>query len=181
MAAILGLDAAAVTAACATSAQGQVVEAVNFNAPEQIVIAGHSAAVERAAAACKALGAKRALLLQVSAPFHCSLMQPAAERLAQRLSDLKFSSPVIPVVNNVDALCLAAPDEIRDALVRQAASPVRWVATMQLLAAEGVNQVYECGPGKVLASLVKRCCDGLSGAAMADLAGIETALAAVKG
>ena len=181
MAAILGLDAAAVTAACAASAQGQVVEAVNFNAPEQIVIAGHCAAVERAAAACKAMGAKRALLLQVSAPFHCSLMQPAAERLAQRLSELKFSPPRIPVVNNVDALCLAAPDLIRDALVRQAASPVRGVATMQLLAAEGVDQVFECGPGKVLAGLVKRCCDGLAGAAMADLAGIEAALAAVKG
>lgn len=181
MAAILGLDAAGVIAACAESSQGQVVEAVNFNAPEQIVIAGHAAAVERAAAACKAMGAKRAVMLQVSAPFHCSLMQPAAERLRQRLSELSFSVPRIAVVNNVDALCLSDPEQIKDALVRQAASPVRWVGTMQVLAAKGVGHVYECGPGKVLAGLVKRCAEGLVGGAMADLAGIDAALAAVKG
>ncbi len=180
MAAILGLGAAAVTAACAESSQGQVVEAVNFNAPEQIVIAGHAAAVERAAAACKAMGAKRAVMLQVSAPFHCSLMQPAAERLRQRLSSVSFSMPGMPVVNNVDARCLSEPEQIKDALVRQAASPVRWVETMQLLAAKGVSRVYECGPGKVLAGLVKRCSDGLIGGAMADLAGIEAALSVVK-
>jgi [acyl-carrier-protein] S-malonyltransferase len=181
MAAILGLDAAAVIAACAESSQGQVVQAVNFNAPEQIVIAGHAAAVERAAAACKSRGAKRALMLPVSAPFHCSLMQPAAERLKQRLSELSLSLPRIAVVNNVDALCLSEPEQIKDALVRQAASPVRWVESMEVLAANGVSHVYECGPGKVLTGLVKRCVDGLVGGAMADLAGIEAALAAVKG
>ena len=181
MAAILGLDAGQVKAACAESGEGQVVEAVNFNAPEQIVIAGHAAAVERAAAACKARGAKRALLLPVSAPFHCSLMQPAAERLRKRLSELDFSAPRIALVNNVDAACLTDPAAIKDALVRQAASPVRWVETMRLLAAQGASHVYECGPGKVLAGLVKRCADGLVGGAMADLVGIEAALAAVKG
>lgn len=180
MAAILGLDAATVKAACAESAQGQVVEAVNFNAPEQIVIAGHAAAVQRAADAAKTKGAKRAVMLPVSAPFHCSLMKPAAERLQARLSELTLAAPQIPVVSNADVACLADPQQIKDALVRQAASPVRWTETMQLMAAQGVTHVYECGPGKVLAGLVKRCADGLVGGAMADLAGIDAALAAVK-
>ncbi len=180
MAAILGLDAAAVKAACDESAQGQVVEAVNFNAPEQIVIAGHAAAVQRAADAAKAKGAKRAVMLPVSAPFHCSLMKPAAERLRQRLVDLSLSTPRIPVVNNADVACLTDPQQIKDALVRQAASPVRWVETMQAMAAQGVSHVYECGPGKVLAGLVKRCAGGLVGGAMADLAGLEAALAATN-
>ena len=178
MAAILGLDAAAVRAACEESAQGQVVEAVNFNAPEQTVIAGHAAAVRRAADAAKARGAKRAVMLPVSAPFHCSLMKPAAERLRQRLAELTLSQPQIPVINNADVTCLSDPQQIRDALVRQAASPVRWVETMQAMASQGIAQVYECGPGKVLAGLVRRCADGLSGAAMADLAGLEAGLAA---
>ena len=180
MAAILGLDAAAVIAACAESAQGQVVEAVNFNAPEQIVIAGDSAAVERGAAACKARGAKRAMLLAVSAPFHCSLMQPAAEKLRQRLAEMQFTAPLIPVVNNVDAACLSDPQAIKAALVRQAAAPVRWVATMQAMAAQGISNVYECGPGRVLTGLVKRCADTLSGAAMDNLDGLQAALAAVR-
>lgn len=180
MAAVLGLDAAAVKAACAESAQGQVVEAVNFNAPEQIVIAGHAAAVQRAAEAAKAKGAKRAVMLPVSAPFHCSLMKPAAERLLARLAQITLSAPRIPVVNNADAACLDDPPRIKDALVRQAASPVRWVETMRAMEAQGVTQVYECGPGKVLAGLVKRCADGLAGGAMADLAGLEAALAATK-
>jgi [acyl-carrier-protein] S-malonyltransferase len=180
MAAILGLDAATVVAACAESSQGQVVEAVNFNAPEQIVIAGQAAAVARAADACKAKGAKRAVMLPVSAPFHCSLMRPAAEKLRLALAALNFSAPRIPVVNNVDVLCLSDPEGIKDALVRQAASPVRWVETMQFLAAKGVSNVYECGPGKVLTGLVKRCADSLVGGALVDLAGIEAALAAVK-
>ncbi len=180
MAAVLGLDAAAVKAVCAESAQGQVVEAVNFNAPEQIVIAGHAAAVQRAAEAAKAKGAKRAVMLPVSAPFHCSLMKPAAERLLARLAQITLSAPRIPVVNNADAACLDDPPRIKDALVRQAASPVRWVETMRAMAAQGVTQVYECGPGKVLAGLVKRCADGLAGHAMADLAGLEAALAATK-
>lgn len=180
MAAILGLDATAVRAACEESAQGQVVEAVNFNTPEQIVIAGHAAAVQRAADAAKAKGAKRAVMLPVSAPFHCSLMKPAAERLRQRLADLPLSAPLIPVVNNADVACLSDPQAIREALVRQAASPVRWVETMQSMAAQGVTHVYECGPGKVLAGLVKRCAEGLVGGAMADLAGLEAALAATN-
>lgn len=180
MAAILGLDAAAVKAACEESAQGQIVEPVNFNTPEQTVIAGHASAVQRAAEAAKAKGAKRAVMLPVSAPFHCSLMKPAAERLRQRLADLSLASPQIPVVNNADVACLTDPQAIRDALVRQAASPVRWVETMQAMADQGISHVYECGPGKVLAGLVKRCADGLSGGAMSDLAGLEAALAATN-
>jgi [acyl-carrier-protein] S-malonyltransferase len=180
MAAILGLDATAVTEACVECAQGQVVEAVNFNTPEQIVIAGHAAAVQRAADAAKAKGAKRAVMLPVSAPFHCSLMKPAAERLRQKLADLSLSAPQVPVVNNADVACLSEPQEIKDALVRQAASPVRWVETMQTMANHGVSHVYECGPGKVLAGLVKRCAEGLAGGSMADLAGLEAALAATN-
>ncbi len=180
MAAVLGLDAAAVKAACEEGAQGQIVEPVNFNTPEQTVIAGHAAAVQRAADAAKAKGAKRAVMLPVSAPFHCSLMKPAAERLRQRLNELPFSAPRIAVVNNADVACLTDPMMIKDALVRQAASPVRWVETMQAMAKQGVTQVYECGPGKVLAGLVKRCAEGVVGAAMADLAGLEAALAATN-
>lgn len=181
MAAVLGMDAAAVKAACDAAAQGQVVQAVNFNAPEQTVIAGHKAAVERAAEGCKAAGAKRAVMLPVSAPFHCSLMQPAAEKLKARLAEMTLSAPKIPVVNNVDVATPADPAAIRDALGRQAAAPVRWVETMQAMQAAGVTHIYECGPGKVLAGLVKRCVDGVNGGAMADLAGVDAALAAVKG
>lgn len=181
MAAVLGLDAAAVRLACDGAAQGQVVQAVNFNSPEQIVIAGHKAAVERAAEACKAKGAKRALMLPVSAPFHCSLMLPAAEKLKARLATVAVSAPKLPVLNNVDVAVVGEPEAIRAALVRQAASPVRWVETMQSMQAAGITHVYECGPGKVLAGLVKRCADGLVGGAINDLAGLEAALAAVKG
>lgn len=179
MAAILGLPAATVQAACAEFAQGQIVEAVNFNTPEQIVIAGHAAAVQRVADACKARGAKRAVMLAVSAPFHCALMQPAAEKLKQRLEALTINTPKIPVVNNVDVACLTDPVLIKDSLVRQAAAPVRWVETMQTMASLGVSHIYECGPGKVLAGLVKRCVDGVVGAPMSDLAGIDAALAAL--
>lgn len=181
MAAIMGLDAAAVVAACAEAAQGQVVQAVNFNEPKQTVIAGHKAAVERAAELVKAKGAKRALMLPVSAPFHCSLMQPAAEALKTRLAEVSFAAPQIPVINNVDVAQLADPVAIRDALVRQAAAPVRWVETMQAMQAAGVTHVFECGPGKVLSGLVKRCVEGIDGAAMNDLAGVDAALAIVKG
>ena len=181
MAAVLGLDAAAVKAACEESAHGQVVQAVNFNSPEQTVIAGHKAAVERAAEACKAKGAKRALMLPVSAPFHCSLMQPAAEKLKVKLATVAVSAPKIPVVNNVDVAVVFEQDAIRAALVRQAAAPVRWVETMQAMQAAGVTHVYECGPGKVLAGLVKRCADGLAGGAMNDRAGVDAVLAAVNG
>lgn len=177
MAAILGLDQVVVKEICEESAQGLVVEAVNFNTPEQIVIAGHVMAVQRAAEAAKARGAKRALLLPVSAPFHCSLMQPAAERLGSKLANLDLLPPQIPYVNNADVASLSDPIKIKEALIRQAASPVRWVETMQAMAALGVTHVYECGPGKVLAGLVKRCVEGVVGGAMADLAGLEAALA----
>lgn len=179
MAAILGLDVATVRAACAEVAEGQVVEAVNLNAPEQTVIAGHAAAVQRAADACKAKGAKRAMLLPVSAPFHCALMLPAAQKLGQRLATLTVQAPQIPLVNNVDVAIVSDPAQIKDALVRQAAAPVRWVETMQAMAAQGVTHVYECGPGKVLAGLVKRCADGIEGGALADAAGIDAAIAAL--
>lgn len=181
MAAILGLDAAAVVAACAEAAQGQVVQAVNFNEPKQTVIAGHKAAVERAAELVKAKGAKRALMLPVSAPFHCALMQPAADALKLRLLDVSFAAPQIPVINNVDVAQLIDPEAIRDALVRQAASPVRWVETMLAMQAAGVTHVFECGPGKVLAGLVKRCAETLSGAPLNDIAAVDAALASVQG
>jgi len=181
MAAILGMDAEMVKTICAESAQGQAVQAVNFNSPEQTVIAGHAAAVQRAADACKAKGAKRAVMLPVSAPFHSSLMQPAAVRLQAALADVSFNAPQIPVVNNVDVAMVADPDAIKAALVRQAAAPVRWVDTMRAMQAAGISHVFECGPGKVLAGLTKRCADGLAGGAMNDLPSVEATLAAVKG
>lgn len=180
MAAILGLDVSTVRAVCAEVAQGQVVEAVNLNAPEQIVIAGHVVAVQRAAEACKSKGAKRAMMLPVSAPFHCSLMLPAAEKLRQRLATVIVSKPDIPILNNVDVACLSDPEQIKDALVRQAASPVRWVETMQTMAAQGITHVYECGPGKVLAGLIKRCVDDIEGGALADVAGMNAAMQALS-
>jgi [acyl-carrier-protein] S-malonyltransferase len=181
MAAILGLDPEIIKAVCAESAQGQVVEAVNFNAPEQTVIAGHAAAVQRAADGCKAKGAKRAVMLPVSAPFHCALMQPAAEKLKARLAELTFNAPTIAVVNNIDVAVENDPARIKDALARQAAGPVRWVEIMRHMQAAGVTQVLECGPGKVLSGVAKRCADGIVGLAMADLAGLEAGIAAVKG
>jgi len=184
MAAVLGLDADGVIAACAEALKGyadQVVQAVNFNEPRQTVIAGHKAAVERAGEAAKARGAKRALMLPVSAPFHCSLMQPAAWRLKLRLDELQLIPPRIPVLNNVDVTRLIEPSAIKDSLVRQAAAPVRWVEIMQAMQADGVTHVLECGPGKVLAGLAKRCADGLVGVPMADLAGLDAALLTLKG
>jgi [acyl-carrier-protein] S-malonyltransferase len=180
MAAILGLDDDAIAAACAEAAQGQVVEAVNFNGPGQTVIAGHAAAVARAAEGAKARGAKRAVMLPVSAPFHCSLMQPAAEALRGRLASVAVSAPRIPVVNNVVVACLSEPEAIRDALVRQARSPVRWVETVRAMAAQGVTHVFESGPGKVLAGLTKRIEGGLQGAALADGVSLDQALAEAK-
>jgi len=180
MAAILNLDPAIIKAICLEVAEGQVVQAVNFNAPEQTVIAGHAAAVQRAADVCKARGAKRALMLPVSAPFHCSLMQPAAERLQARLAELTLDAPVIPVINNVDVAVMSDPAQIKDALVRQAAAPVRWVEIMLAMQAAGVTRVAECGPGKVLSGVAKRCAEGIVGMAMADLAGVEAAIEAVK-
>lgn len=176
MAAILGLDNEGIVAACAEAAQGEVVEPVNFNANGQTVIAGHKAAVERAMVACKARGAKMAKGLPVSAPFHSSLIRPAAEQLAARLNELTLLAPKIPVINNVDVTIENDPVRIKDALVRQAYNPVRWVETVQKMAAMGVSTVAECGPGKVLAGLTKRCADGVNGVALADLASLEANL-----
>jgi len=181
MAAIMNLDDAAVRAACDEAAQGEVVQAVNFNAPGQVVIAGHKQAVMRAIAACKARGAKRALQLPVSAPFHSSLMQPAAERLQGYLANVALETPSIPLINNVDVAVGGTPEAIKDALVRQAASPVRWVEIVQAMAAQGVTHVFECGPGKVLAGLVKRIAPELQGVSLGDRASLEAALAAVQG
>jgi [acyl-carrier-protein] S-malonyltransferase len=181
MAAILGLDDDAARAACAAAAQGEAVQAVNFNAPGQVVIAGHKSAVARAIEACKARGAKRAMPLPVSAPFHSSLMQPAATKLEGFLSNVVFLVPSVPVINNVDVKSESDPGKIKNALVRQAASPVRWVETIRAMAAQGVTHVLECGPGKVLAGLVKRIDPALQGIAAADRASLEQALATVKG
>lgn len=178
MAAILGLDDDAVRAACAAAAQGEIVEAVNFNAPAQVVIAGHKAAVERACEAAKAAGAKRALPLPVSAPFHSSLLQPASAILAQALAGVTVSTPSIPVLNNVDVAMPADPDAIRDALVRQAWHPVRWVETIQAMKAQGVTHIIECGPGKVLTGLVKRIDGDLVGLSITDPASLAAALEA---
>jgi [acyl-carrier-protein] S-malonyltransferase len=158
-----------------------VVQAVNFNAPGQVVIAGNKSAVARAIEACKARGAKRAMPLPVSAPFHSSLMQPAANKLAHYLKDAAVVAPTVPVINNVDVKIEIDPARIRDALVRQAASPVRWVEIIRQMAAEGVTHIVECGPGKVLAGLVKRIDPKVQGIAAADRASLEQALAAVKG
>ncbi len=174
MAAILGLDAEKVIAGCAdvTRAMGsngaEVVEAVNFNDPMQTVIAGSKAAVDKACEALKGLGAKRALPLPVSAPFHSSLMKPAAERLKAALADIELAAPRIPVVNNVDVAVESDPARIRDALVRQAAGPVRWVECVQAIRARGITHVIECGPGKALAGMTKRIDAELVGAFLYD-------------
>ena len=181
MAAILGLDEDAARAACDEAAQGEVVQAVNFNAPGQVVIAGHKNAVARAIEACKARGAKRAMSLPVSAPFHSSLMQPAAAKLGVYLQGVAFSEPEIPVLNNVDVKQEKDPINIKDALIRQAASPVRWVEIIRAMAEQGVTHVVECGPGKVLAGLVKRIDPRMQGLAAADRASLELALATIKG
>ncbi|HJW11492.1 MAG TPA: ACP S-malonyltransferase [Albitalea sp.] len=158
MAAILGLDAQPVRDGCAevAAATGEVVEAVNFNDLKQIVIAGTKAGVEKACEALKAKGAKRALPLPVSAPFHSSLMKPAAERLKDKLASTTFAAPRIPVVNNIDVAVVSDPAAIRDALYRQAFGPVRWVETVRAIRARGVSHIFECGPGKVLAGTVRR-------------------------
>jgi [acyl-carrier-protein] S-malonyltransferase len=177
MAAILGLSDDQVRQACAEAAAGEVVEAVNFNAPSQVVIAGHASAVARACEAAKRLGAKRALTLPVSAPFHSSLLRPASDRLRACLADVALGAPAIPLVNNVDVAIETDPPRIADALARQAASPVRWAETIQKMAADGVTHVVECGPGRVLAGLTKRIAPSLESIAIADAAGLEDALA----
>lgn len=162
MAAILGLDDADVQAACAEAAQGEVVSAVNFNAPGQVVVAGAAAAVERAIIACKARGAKRAMALPVSVPSHCALMQPAAEQFAESLAAIKWQQPKIALVQNVSAEVVTDLTILEKNLLAQLYSPVRWVESMVCLAAQGVTDVVECGPGKVLSGLNKRCIKGVN-------------------
>ena len=176
MAALLGLDEAQAVEACAEAAQGDVVSAANLNSPGQIVIAGSRAAVERAIVAAKARGAKRGVLLPVSAPFHCALMKPAAERLQQRLAEIEVRVPSIAVLNNVDVAVEDQPARIKDALVRQAYSPVRWIETVQEIARRGSTHVFECGPGKVLAGMTKRIEGSLQGGAIADAASLADIL-----
>ncbi|MFC0225739.1 ACP S-malonyltransferase [Serratia aquatilis] len=176
MYAIIGLDNESIAKACAESAQGQVVSPVNFNSPGQVVIAGTKEAVERAGAACKAAGAKRALPLPVSVPSHCALMKPAAEKLAVALQQVTFNPPTVPVINNVDVHAETAPEAIRDALVRQLYNPVRWTESVEFIAAEGVSQLLEIGPGKVLTGLTKRIVDTLTAVAVNDTASLAAAL-----
>ena len=180
MAALMGLDIEEVRAACAEAAQGEVVEAANLNAPGQIVIAGARAAVERAMTFATAKGAKRAVLLPVSAPFHCALMRPAAERLCERLATIKISGPEIDVLNNVDVVVEGDPEKIRDALVRQAFSPVRWIETVTAMAARGLTRVVECGPGRVLAAMTRRISKDVEGGALHDAASLEQMLTELR-
>lgn len=177
MSAIIGLDDAAIAEACEAAAEGQVVSPVNYNSPGQVVIAGHKEAVERAGAACKAAGAKRALPLPVSVPSHCALMKPAAEKLAAELSNITFNAPQIPVVNNVDVACETTPEAIRDALVRQLYSPVQWTKSVDFMASQGIEHLYEVGPGKVLTGLTKRIVDTLTASALNEPAAMSEALA----
>lgn len=181
MAAILGLDDDVVRAVCERAAQGEVVEAVNFNAPAQVVIAGHKGAVERACELAKAEGAKRALVLPVSAPFHSSLLKPAAQVLEQALAAISVTQPRFPLINNVDVASPVEPAAIKDALVRQAWHPVRWVETLQAMKAQGITHVVECGPGKVLAGLTKRIDRDLVGLSITDPASLQAALDTLQG
>ena len=176
MAAVLGLDDAEIVLACAEAAAGDVVSAVNFNAPGQVVIAGSKAAVDRAIAACKARGAKRAMPLPVSVPSHCALMRPAADKLAEALVGISVNVPLVPVIHNADVASYTDPAAIRDALVRQLYSPVRWTETIRLLAAQGVLHQDECGPGKVLAGLNKRIEASVVSFALTNDAALETTL-----
>ena len=180
MSAVLGLDDAAIRAVCAEAAHGEVLEAVNFNSPGQVVIAGHKAAVERGCILAKDKGAKRALPLPVSVPSHCALMKPAAEKLLVALNDIEIKTPDVPVLHNADVAGYADPMAIRDALARQLFSPVRWVETVQAMAAQGVQLIAECGPGKVLAGLNKRIVEGVAGVALADAGSLADTLARVN-
>lgn len=180
MAAVLNLDNAQIQAVCAEAAQGQVVEPVNFNAPGQIVIAGHKEAVERACEIAKAAGARRAVLLPVSAPFHSTLLQPAALVLEQALAQISLQTPQIPVLNNVDVAAPTDPFAIKSALVRQAWHPVRWVETIEKMSAEGITHIVECGPGKVLAGLVKRIDKNITVLSITDPNSLEQTLTSIK-
>jgi [acyl-carrier-protein] S-malonyltransferase len=183
MAAILGLDDDTVRAVCAeaSAAAGGVVEAVNFNAPSQVVIAGSKDAVAKACEVAKAKGAKRALPLQVSAPFHSSLLKPASDRLREYLANVNVTAPKIPLINNIDVATVTDSAAIKEALVRQAAGPVRWSETVQAMAAAGVTHVLECGPGKVLGGLTKRIDASLAGASIFDPASLEDARKLIAG
>jgi [acyl-carrier-protein] S-malonyltransferase len=187
MAAILGMEAAKVIAGCAEASAtfgagtSEVVEAVNFNDPAQTVIAGSKAAVEKACEVLKANGAKRALPLPVSAPFHSSLMKPAAEKLREKLESVEFAAPAIPVINNIDVAVEVDADRIRDALYRQAFGPVRWVECVQAVKAHGVSTLVECGPGKVLAGMARRIDAELAGVALYDPASLAEVRTLVEG
>jgi len=180
MAALLGLDADTARAVCAEAAGDEVVEAANLNAPGQIVIAGNVAAVERAIELAKGQGAKRAMMLPVSAPFHCALMKPAAERLAERLAGIDIAKPKFPILNNVDVNVCDSAAQIRDALVRQAYSPVRWIETIQAIAARGVTHILECGPGKVLTGMNKRIAKDLQVGSLHDADSLNQSIAVVR-
>ncbi|WP_320150756.1 ACP S-malonyltransferase [uncultured Tolumonas sp.] len=180
MAAIIGLDNDSIAANCEKAAQGQVVSPVNFNSPGQVVIAGHKEAVERANVLMKESGAKRALPLPVSVPSHCALMKPAAEELAIALDKLEVKAPVIPVINNADVATVTDPAAIKDALVRQLYSPVRWTETVERMASEEITFEIEMGPGKVLSGLVKRIDKRVDGSAINDVAGLQDALSKVQ-
>ena len=176
MYAIIGLDDASIAKACEEAALGEVVSPVNYNSSGQVVIAGNKDAVERAGAACKAAGAKRALPLPVSVPSHCALMKPAADKLAIALENITFNAPSVPVVNNVDVKCETSPEAIRSALVRQLYSPVQWTKSVEFMAAQGVTQLLEVGPGKVLTGLTKRIVDTLTASAINEPVALSAAL-----
>lgn len=178
MAAVLGLDDTAVRALCIQAAEGEVLEPVNFNSPGQVVVAGTAAAVQRAVAQAKAAGAKRAVALPVSVPSHCKLMEPAAQQMAARLREVNLRAPQVSVLHNAHVRAEQDPQAIREALVRQIAAPVRWVETVQAMAAQGVDKVVECGPGKVLAGLNKRIAEGITTWPVFDPASLDQALAA---
>jgi len=177
MAAILGLDDADVCNVCDAAAQGEVVSAVNFNAPGQVVIAGASAAVERATTGAREAGARRALMLNVSVPSHCALMKPAAEKLATEFAAVQFNTPKIPVINNVDATVYKGAEDIRDGLARQLYSPVRWVDSVKQIVAGGATSLIECGPGKVLTGLAKRIDRSLPAACIDSPESLQKAIA----
>jgi len=177
IAAILGLDEARLPGLCAAASQGEVVEAANLNSPGQVVIAGHRGAVERAMALAKEMGAKRAVMLPMSAPSHCSLMKPAADRLRARLEQVRLRAPRVPVVHNRFVEAFTDPARIREALVEQLDHPVRWIETVRFLAAQGVDRIVECGPGKVLAGLAKRIAGEVEVLAITDSTSLEAAIA----
>jgi [acyl-carrier-protein] S-malonyltransferase len=181
MAAIIGLDLVEVEAVCTEAAQGEVVGIANVNSAQQVVVAGHRAAVERAVVLAGARGGRKSVMLPVSAPFHCALMAPAAERLARELGGVAVADPTIPVVRNVDAGVTRSAAEVKPFLLKQVASPVRWTDCVRRLAAEGASTFVEVGPGRVLTGLLKRVVDGARGLSVEDPAGLEKTLAAVEG